>query len=127
MSNLRRMNEWLVSLLRCPICKGAFVYRAFGSTNAQGLLEHFRSGCHEVYPVIDGIPRGLVGDARRELVRSHRSWFDATPETGAMAKRWSEPGASDRVVAAFDDEWRRFRRVGTEDHAALFKLYFDLV
>ena len=121
------MQEWLLSLLRCPVCKGPLIYRTFDRTDAQGLLGHDSLGCDELYPVINGIPRLLVGGARLGLVRSHRAWFNMSVETAALAETWSKTGARNALVAAFDDEWTHFRGVGTQDHSSVFKLYFDLV
>lgn len=121
------MTDWVYSLLRCPVCGGELEFRGFDPSNAQGLLEHGRAGCYEVYPVIDGISRMLVGTARAELVRARRDWFAARPETMILAERWSGGAAWDPVITGFDDEWSRFRDVGTADQSRVFDLYFDLV
>jgi len=121
------MTDWLYPLLRCPVCGGELVFRALDPTDAQGLLEHERAGCDEVYPVIDGIPRMLVGTARAEVVRARREWFAARPETTRLAERWAAGTTTDPVIAGFDDEWTRFREVGTADQSQVFELYFDLV
>ena len=127
MSDLPAMTDWLYPLLRCPVCGGELVFRALDPTDAQGLLEHERAGCDEVYPVIDGIPRMLVGTARAEVVRARREWFAARPETTRLAERWAAGTTTDLVIAGFDDEWTRFREVGTADQSQVFELYFDLV
>ena len=88
---------------------------------------HDSAECAETYPVIDGIPRLLVGPARGELLRGHREWFDTSPETTRLAVSWATKEAADPVISAFDDEWRRYRDVGTAEHSALFARYFDLV
>src|SRR5206468_676674 len=69
MSDLRAMTDWLYPLLRCPVCQGELEFRALDASRAQGLLLHSRPGCDEVYPVIDDVPRMLVGTARAEVVR----------------------------------------------------------
>jgi SAM-dependent methyltransferase len=69
----------------------------------------------------------LVGAARAELVRARRDWFAARPETATLAKRWGAGTAADPVISGFDDEWGRFRDVGTADQSQVFDLYFDLV
>src|SRR5438093_1491193 len=127
MSDLPAMTDWLYPLLRCPVCGGEVEFRALDPSNAQGLLEHNRAGCDELYPVIDGVPRMLVGTARAEVVRARRDWFAAHPETVRLAELWSGGAAPDPVIAAFDDEWSRYRDVGTAEHADLFAQYFDLM
>jgi SAM-dependent methyltransferase len=91
------------------------------------LLAHDGGPCDELYPVIDGVPRMLLGAARAELVRTREDWFVARPETAALAERWKARTASDPVIAGFDDEWSHFRGVGTEDQSQVFGLYFDVV
>jgi len=127
MSDLPAMTDWLYPLLRCPVCGGGLEFRGLDPSGAQGLLEHGRPGCDEVYPVIDGVPRMLVGTARAELVRARQDWFAARPETASLAKRWGAGTAADPVISGFDDEWGRFRDVGTADQSQVFDLYFDLV
>jgi SAM-dependent methyltransferase len=121
------MTDWLYPLLRCPVCGGEVDFRSLNPSNAQGLLEHRRAGCDELYPVIDGVARMLVGTSRAELVRARREWFAAHPEAVRLAERWGAGTTKDPVIAGFDDEWTRFRDVGTADQSQVFELYFDLV
>jgi SAM-dependent methyltransferase/uncharacterized protein YbaR (Trm112 family) len=127
MSDLPSMTDWLYPLLRCPVCRDHLEFRPLGSSDSQGLLEHDRASCHEVYPVIDGIPRMLVGAPRAELVRGRREWFAATDEAARLAVRWGSAATADPVIAGFDDEWQRFRDVGTAEQSQVFDMYFDLV
>jgi SAM-dependent methyltransferase len=94
---VREPPTWLYPLLRCPTCRERLVYR-FRQTDAAGVLEHAAGGCGASYPVIGGIPRLVV--------------------------RGTQPGP---VVAGFDDEWGRFRDVGTKDHGEVFERYFDVL
>jgi len=121
------LTDWVYPLLRCPVCGGELEFRSLDSSKTQGLLEHGGPGCEELYPVIDGVPRMLVDTARADLVRARRDWFDARPETASLAQRWGAGIAPDPVIAGFDDEWDRFREVGTADQSQVFDLYFDLV
>ncbi|MEK6225046.1 MAG: class I SAM-dependent methyltransferase [Chloroflexota bacterium] len=91
------------------------------------MLVHDGGACDEVYPVIDDVPRMLVGQARGGLVHTRQEWFTATAETKRLAVRWEAKPVADPVIAGFDYEWRRFSDVGTADQAQLFDLYFDLV
>jgi SAM-dependent methyltransferase/uncharacterized protein YbaR (Trm112 family) len=127
MSDLPAMTDWLYPLLRCPVCHGELAFRALDPSGAQGLLEHSRAGCDEVYPVIDDVPRMLVGTARAEVVRARRDWFAAHLEAAALGTSWSGGAEANPVIAGFDDEWSRFRGVGTVDQSQVFDLYFDLV
>src|SRR5436309_2712947 len=123
MSDLLPMTDWLFPLLRCPVCRGDLELRPLESSKSQGLLKHDRAGCDEAYPVIDDVPRLLIGAARAELVRGRREWFAATEETAHLAVRWESNAAADPVVAGFDDEWQRFRDVGTAEQSQVFDMY----
>jgi SAM-dependent methyltransferase/uncharacterized protein YbaR (Trm112 family) len=127
MSDLPAMTDWLYPLLRCPVCGGELEFRSLDPSKTQGLLEHRRAGCDEVYPVIDGVARMLVGTARAELVRARREWFAAHLETVRLVDLGGAGTATDPIIAGFDDEWTRFREVGTADQSQVFDLYFDLV
>lgn len=118
---------WLVPMLVCPVCRRPLRYEPDAVDPAQGLLLHGGNECEGVYPVIDGIPRLLVGAQRARLVRTRRAWFE-TPLRREVAVRWREAAtANDEVVAGFDYEWSSFSRVGTPELGRLFELYFDLV
>lgn len=127
MSDFPQMTDWVLPLLRCPVCRRSLVFRAIDQTSEQGLLAHASSVCTERYPVIDGVPRLLIGPARGALVRARRAWFDARPDTASLAAEWGAIGSADPVIAAFDDEWSRYRDVGTADQSDLFAQYFDLM
>ena len=120
------MSEWLIPLLRCPACLGNLTYRAM-SAPGDGVLEHRSGECVERYPVIGGIPRLLLGDARDQLVRAHRNWFAAHRENAGLADDWSRESGANPVIAGFDDEWGRFGRVGTKDHQDVYGMYFDVL
>ncbi|MBI4349038.1 MAG: methyltransferase domain-containing protein [Elusimicrobia bacterium] len=119
--------EWAIPLLRCPVCRGALTLCADAADDAQGHLAHDDGPCQESYPVIDGIPRLLVGPARGVLVRDRADWFSAVATRREIAERWSGRAAHDPVVRAFDAEWSRFDDVGSSELRSIFALYFDLV
>lgn len=121
------MDNRLLSLLRCPVCDGDLTYRPLEQLAGQGVLGHEANECDEHFPVIDGIPRLLVGEARGRLVRARREWFAASPNRTHIAEQWTTRAGDDPVIAGFDDEWQRFRDVGTKDHSDVFALYFDLL
>jgi SAM-dependent methyltransferase/uncharacterized protein YbaR (Trm112 family) len=123
-SDFREVNDWLHELLRCPVCARSLAYDAL--TAEQGLLKHETGDCIEQFPVIDGIPRMLLGDARAQLLLTHSAWF-ADHAVSELTERWRAEASDNAVIAAFDDEWKRFPAVGTEDQAEVFALYFDLV
>jgi SAM-dependent methyltransferase len=99
--------------------------------DGDGILRHDAGPCPETYPVIDGIPRMLLGYQRQRVVDAHRDWFGRTAVRRALAEQWSraagETGMTARVVAGFDDEWERFDHVGTADDQAMYEQYFDLI
>ena len=120
------MTDWLLPLLRCPVCGGSLTFRAIEGSNANGFLRHQAGTCAEQYPVIDGVPRMILGPTRGALMRGRQEWF-AQPRARFLRTEWSKGISADPVIDAFDDEWSRYRDVGTTDHADLFARYFDLV
>lgn len=120
--------DWLVDLLGCPGCGGALTFRAAADDLRQGVLVHEHPPCEEAFPVIDGIPRLLVGGHRATLVRRHASWFERDAGALALGRRWSaETATEDAVVSGFDYEWSRYSATGTEELGKVFGEYFDLV
>jgi SAM-dependent methyltransferase len=93
----------------------------------EGVLEHISGDCVERYPVIGGIPRLLLGDARGQLLRTHRDWIAAHRESAALADDWGGESGADPIIAGFDDEWVRFGEVGTKDHEDVYAMYFDVL
>lgn len=120
---------WLIPLLVCPVCRGALTYRSDDPDGRQGLLHHLAGACGEVYPVIDLIPRLLVGAHRAALVRAKASWFASDPRRRALARDWATATGEGRrdLVVGFDHEWSHFPRVGTDELRSVFERYFDLV
>ncbi len=119
--------DWAVPLLRCPVCHGGLRLSAEPEDGEQGQLAHEDARCVEVYPVIDGVPRLLVGTERSVLVRDRAHWFQGTPGRRAIAARWSGPVVEDRLVRGFDAEWSRFDAVRSAELSTVFDMYFDLV
>lgn len=114
-------------MLECPVCGGALVLVRDGDP-LQGFLRHDAGACREVYPVIDGIPRVLLGGARATLAQARAAWFAVNAERRSLAAHWSsDRGNGDPVVGGFDYEWSLFNRVRTDDLRQVFELYFDLV
>ena len=118
--------DWLLPLLVCPVCGSALAYLQ-RDVDGDGVVGH-EGACAERYPVIDGVPRLLVGPFRREVVGSHGAWFEPDPLRRELAERWAGGGAGrDAVVRDFDYEWAHFPEMGTEERGPLFESYFDLV
>lgn len=121
--------HWLVPLLICPVCGHRLKYRA-DPDDEDGLLYHAEPACAESYPVIDGIPRLLVGSGRAGLVREKACWFSATDTRSALLTSWRSsrpPVPTAAVVAGFDYEWKRFQAVGTEELDVVFRSYTDVL
>ena len=102
-------------------------HRWFGEPGASGILQHDVGECRERYPIIGGIPRVLLDAGRAEVVRGHPAWFALDPDRSRLGAAWGKGARTDSVVAGFDDEWRRFGAVGTDDHSDVFAMYFDVV
>ncbi|HEY0026003.1 MAG TPA: methyltransferase domain-containing protein [Longimicrobium sp.] len=74
---------WLTeldALLQCPRCAGALSVEEM-TDDGQGLIRCAKAECGLSYPVIDGIPRFLLGEERKSFVQLH--WHRLT----AGAKR----------------------------------------
>ncbi|MFA7249950.1 MAG: methytransferase partner Trm112 [Dehalococcoidia bacterium] len=62
------MRHDLIDILACPLCKAALslsVTREEGGEVLEGTLEC--TSCHEIYPIVDGIPNLLPPDLRRAM------------------------------------------------------------
>lgn len=121
--------DWLVPLMVCPVCRAPVALRT-DLDASNGLIVHEHAGCQEQFPVINGIPRMLVGQSRTELVRHWAPWFRGNGARARLAESWSRSRSSearDAVVAGFDDEWSRFSAVGTPESRKLAGMYFDLM
>lgn len=118
--------EWLIPLLVCPVCRGPLALAA--AADGDGFLEHRAASCPERYPIIDGIPRLLVGPYRRRLVQDRAAWFASDVARRQFAERWSLTARDDDpVVSGFDFEWKRFSAVGRPELREVASMYFDLV
>jgi SAM-dependent methyltransferase len=119
--------DWGLSLLACPRCRAPLGLAPRGG--ADGYLEHQGGGCDERYPIIDGIPRLLLGPDRARVTAERSDWFQADAERRALRDRWHGEGIGghEAVVSGFDYEWRRFSKAGGRELAAVSAQYFDLI
>jgi SAM-dependent methyltransferase len=119
--------DWGLSLLACPRCRAPLELAP--RSGADGSLEHRSGSCNERYPIIDGIPRLLLGPDRARLTAERSDWFGADPERRALRDRWRGEGIGEQeaVVSGFDYEWRRFSKAGGRELAAVSAQYFDLI
>lgn len=121
--------NWLVDYLVCPVCGSSLrLVRSLGSAR-DGVFGHAEGDCQERYPLMDGIPRMLVGAARGRLFADRRDWFEQHEMREVFAS-WSAPlsDAPDlRLVRRFDREWRAFPHMDPDEQAQIFGLYFNLV
>ncbi len=124
------MWRWVLDYLVCPICRAPLALTESSPDAQQGALGHLGGRCRETYPVIDGIPRLLLGAARSRLRAARCDWFTGNELAKGFTHWELGHGAADlteRVVGRFDREWGAFARVGTDEHERLFAQYFDLV
>lgn len=104
------MREWLIPLLVCPGCYGALlceVERRGEGGIEEGLL---RCRCGESYPVVDGVPRMLLGDGKAQ---SRSESFD----TRGIAKgthAFVGQEVSSKTRESFGFEWTTFRGMRRE-------------
>jgi SAM-dependent methyltransferase len=96
----------------------------------QAILGHQNQNCGEHFPVINAIPRLLLGTSRNSLLQHHASWFGQWQTN--LFKSWTTTNLTavdpaDRLVDRFDTEWRDFDEVGTPELSEIFHQYFDVV
>lgn len=119
---------WALDYLACPACRNVLRALRLSADSDEGILGHEVGPCVEVFPVIEGIPRLLLGSTRVTLTRERADWF-----VGGWQRKvfWSwiaeDRTPTDEIVARFDREWRTFPRVGSEEQGRLFAQYFDLI
>lgn len=119
--------QWVLPYLACPSC-GQSLEFAPDRDAADGILVHGGAGCTRRYPVVDGIPRLLLGRGRRAVAMRHAPRAEAGSAVGELLREWlDEVGTTSEVVAGFDYEWARFADVDTDDIRRLYRQYFDLV
>lgn len=116
---------WLLDRLACPSCRGTLVL-----DRRVDILAHDTPGCSEQYPIIEGVPRLVIGAARAVVLGAHPEWFAVGTAQRELRRLWSSglsrpPGGS--LVRDFDFEWSTFRSVGTSELTTLAERYFDLL
>lgn len=117
---------WVVPLLACPVCWDDLVFHEMEG-GPDGVLEHVGVACLERYPVIQGIPRLLVGASRSRLARAHGAWFSEHPSLADLRRAWGAEAGTRGVVEDFDFEWSQFRATDTVDVTNVYEQYFDQV
>ena len=113
-----------LALLVCPACRLPPDVLWGGSDD--GVLGHVSGACSEVFPVIAGSPRLVLGSARGIVTAAHPDWFAAHGLRGWSTDR-SRSGSDLQLVQRFDREWQQFADMRPAERALVFERYFDLV
>lgn len=96
--------QWVLPYLACPLCGDGLEFVP-DRDPAEGVLAHGGAGCTRRYPVVDGIPRLLLGRGRRAVAMRHASRVEVGSAVGELLREWlDEVGTTSEVVAGFDDE-----------------------
>lgn len=114
-----------VSLLVCPACRSPL--DVLWSSADDGALGHPRGTCSEVFPVIAGLPRLLLGSAREIAMIAHPGWFAANEPLRGWSAGATPPRPDIQLVHRFDREWKQFADMRPAERALVFERYFDLV
>ncbi len=122
------MKSALLDDLVCPGCKGTLQLRIDeqlenASTGSPEILRGALtcSACQEVFPVIHGVPRMLLGELRRGLADSYP---EAALLTGCRGKIDSDNEAKLRTMHSFGFEWKEFSDIRPEGESG-FRWYFE--
>jgi SAM-dependent methyltransferase/uncharacterized protein YbaR (Trm112 family) len=118
----------VAELLVCPACRQPLDILV--ERDIDGVLGHRDVACVERYPVIGGIPRLLLGDARQAVARKYALWFD-DPRWRDQLADWDAKPIAGRdafaIVDRFDREWAQFHSMSAGERARVFASYFDIV
>ena len=114
-----------VSLLVCPACRSPL--DVLWSSSDDGALGRVRGACSEVFPVIAGLPRLLLGTARESVVVTHPGWFAAHGPLRDWSAGETPPRPDIQLVHRFDREWKQFADMRPAERTLIFERYFDLV
>jgi SAM-dependent methyltransferase/uncharacterized protein YbaR (Trm112 family) len=112
------MKQALLRLLVCPQCKADLRSEPWQADDEiwEGLLD---CSCGEVFPIIQGVPRMLMGHLREQLWQSYPSFFARhgarLPAGWLPATRPSEEQRDAvRTQRSFGFEWQRFSMMRPE-------------
>ena len=102
-----RLLEWLV----CPLCGGKLkleIYLQEGQEITEGTL---RCSCDQIFPIICGVPRMLIGSLQKDLMQSYPDFFHRYPELvdkAFISERDSIIVQKQETIDRFGYEWTHF-------------------
>lgn len=112
------MRKKLLDYLICPNCKRSLRIKIFkGSLEGeieQGILTCI--SCSNYYPIINGIPRFLVGELFEMLRYHHKDWFvkftNELPENKvSLQDRYNNTNKKKRTSESFGYEWKVWKKL----------------
>lgn len=121
------MRKRLLNFINCPVCKKDLSIKVFKEDNGevkQGLL--FCS-CGQSFPIIENIPRILVGDLRMSIYEQFPDFFkkykDFLPKE-KLNKKIKDNNLKKKTSKSFGYQWQKFPTV-LKEWEKNFKFYFE--
>ena len=122
------MKKNLLSFLICPICKKNLTLKVFKENNGEieeGLL--FCS-CGQFFPIIENIPRILIGDLRIIIYEQFPDFFkkykDFLPQEKINKKIRNDSLKKKKISESFGYEWQKFPEM-IKEWRKNFEFYFE--
>lgn len=124
------MKKRLLDFIICPLCKKELnleIFKEEGEEIEAGLL---KCSCGQFFPIVDKIPRILVGDLRNIIYDSFPSFFleykEFLPKEELSTKIEGANLNKKKTSESFGYEWEKFSEM-LKEWEANFKWYFEPV
>lgn len=122
------MKKTLLNFISCPVCKKSFALKVFKRKSEEikeGLL--FCS-CGQFFPIIESIPRVLIGDLRGIVYEQFPDFFaeyrDFLPKEKLNKKIKGDNLKKKKTLESFGYEWQKFSEM-LKEWEKNFKFYFE--
>lgn len=121
------MKEKLLNLINCPVCRKNFTLKTFEENEREIIEGLLLCSCGQFFPIIENIPRILIGDLRTIIYEQFPDFFvkykDFLPKE-KLNKEINKDSFKKKTSKSFGYEWQKFSKM-IKEWEKNFKFYFE--
>lgn len=121
------MKKRLLNFINCPVCKKSLALKVFEENNEEVKEGWLSCSCSQFFPIIESIPRILIGDLRTIIYEQFPDFFlkykDFLPNEELDQRTKKNSLKKKKISESFGYEWQKFPEM-LKEWEENFNFYF---